>query len=242
LQALLDQERSARQREELNGLYVAMTRARERLVFSRTEPHRLTPSWWQRVEPLVQAWEPVPYQGGRADAHLSTVVLTLPAWAPAAAAPKPARDADSDASRLGQAVHRVLEWASAHAGRQADMAHLAQAAASEFSAPAGEVARLAGTIWHSPACQPFFLHAALRWAGNEVPVADAGDLLRIDRLVQLEDGVWWVLDYKLALQPQAQAEYRAQMLRYRQAVQSLQPGETVRCALINGQGSVIEIT
>ena len=30
----------ARRREELNGLYVAMSRARERLVFSATEPHR----------------------------------------------------------------------------------------------------------------------------------------------------------------------------------------------------------
>jgi ATP-dependent helicase/nuclease subunit A len=51
-----------------------------------------------------------------------------------------------------------------------------------------------------------------------------------------------VLDYKLALQPQAQAVYREQMLRYRGAVSALQPGEAVRCALINGMGNVIEIT
>jgi ATP-dependent helicase/nuclease subunit A len=58
-----------------------------------------------------------------------------------------------------------------------------------------------------------------------------------------QDGlpVWWVLDYKLALQPQAQAEYREQMLRYRKAVMALQPGEAVRCALINGRGQVIEV-
>ncbi|MES1162677.1 MAG: 3'-5' exonuclease, partial [Rhizobacter sp.] len=37
---VLDAERAARQREELNGLYVAMTRAKQRLVFSATEPSR----------------------------------------------------------------------------------------------------------------------------------------------------------------------------------------------------------
>jgi ATP-dependent helicase/nuclease subunit A len=53
-------EQVARQREELNGLYVAMTRAREQVVFSRTEPHIAAPgaSWWQRVEALVAPWLP----------------------------------------------------------------------------------------------------------------------------------------------------------------------------------------
>jgi hypothetical protein len=32
------------------------------------------------------------------------------------------------------------------------------------------------------------------------------------------------------------------MLRYRTAVQVLQPGDEVRCALINGAGTVIQIT
>src|SRR5690606_29950317 len=58
LEAVLAEERQARQREELNGLYVAMTRARRRLVFSATAPHRAAagPSWWQRVQPLAAPW------------------------------------------------------------------------------------------------------------------------------------------------------------------------------------------
>jgi ATP-dependent helicase/nuclease subunit A len=245
LQALLEQERVARQREELNGLYVAMTRARERLVFSRTEPHRATPSWWERVEGLVQAWEPAAaHQTRHADANGAIVMRALPMWTPEPAMPHPPREADSDVSRLGQAVHRVLEWASAPAASSADIEHLAAAAAGEFTVAAAEVARVAGIIWRSPACQQFFTGRGLLWAGNEVPVADAGELLRIDRLVQVAGAgqpVWWVLDYKLALQPQAQAEYREQMLRYRNAVMALQPGEPVRCALINGLGQVIEV-
>ncbi|MBC7954645.1 MAG: UvrD-helicase domain-containing protein [Cytophagales bacterium] len=244
LQALMDEEKAARQREELNGLYVAMTRARERLVFSRTVPHRVTPSWWVRVEGLVQAWEPAAHQTGATQASRPIVLRTLPAWASDPAVLKPARHADTEASRLGQAVHRALEWATVHATTSVDIANLSAAAAAEFGAVADEVARIAGTIWRNPACQPFFAGPGLLWAGNEVPVADAGELLRIDRLVQIEaqgERVWWVLDYKLALQPQAQAEYHAQMQRYRQAVMALQPGEPVRCALINGQGHVIEI-
>ncbi|MGH8797239.1 MAG: UvrD-helicase domain-containing protein, partial [Caldimonas sp.] len=55
LEAVRDREFAARRREELNGLYVAMTRARERLVFSATEPFRegAEASWWQRVEGRV---------------------------------------------------------------------------------------------------------------------------------------------------------------------------------------------
>ncbi|MES2187740.1 MAG: UvrD-helicase domain-containing protein [Pseudomonadota bacterium] len=49
----VDTERRARQREELNGLYVAVTRARRRLVLSSSEPHRgQDGSWWRRLQPL----------------------------------------------------------------------------------------------------------------------------------------------------------------------------------------------
>jgi len=53
LAAPLEAERLAAQREELNALYVAITRAREQLVFSRNVPSRASSSgsmsWWQRL-------------------------------------------------------------------------------------------------------------------------------------------------------------------------------------------------
>ena len=53
LAAPLEAERLAAQREELNALYVALTRAREQLVFSRSVPSRTSSSgamsWWQRL-------------------------------------------------------------------------------------------------------------------------------------------------------------------------------------------------
>ena len=40
--------------------------------------------------------------------------------------------------------------------------------------------------------------------------------------------VWWVLDYKLHHAPEALEPYREQLLRYRDVVRTLQPGEKVR--------------
>jgi ATP-dependent helicase/nuclease subunit A len=252
LAAVLEAERQARRREELNGLYVAMSRAKQRLVFSATEPSRRAPgaSWWDRVEALAAAW-PVPAAGPvLVEAPPPPATLKVldagprtspPSLRPAAAPP---RGPDTDATRLGQAVHRTLEWAAAAPDSPADWASLAQAAADEFGAPAGVVAALAGTILRSPDCARFFAGPQLRWAGNEVPVGDAGELLRIDRLVQLDEAggpVWWVLDYKLQHAPQQLAAYREQLRRYRDAVRRAQPGDTVRCAFVTGAGAVVEV-
>ncbi|HJV61952.1 MAG TPA: UvrD-helicase domain-containing protein [Albitalea sp.] len=253
LEEVLLRERAAREREELNGLYVAMTRARTRLVVSATAPHRepVRPSWRQRL----QAWAaPIEAASGAAPAgrplEQAIALRELARWeaaAPAASAPAPARAQDDRASRLGQAVHRVLEWAAPSTGATrpaADLRALAAAAAREFGADAREVAALAGRIWHGADCARFFGGEALRWAGNEVPVTEAGESLRIDRLVELEEAggrVWWVLDYKLQHAPEALSAYREQLLRYRRALQALQPGDTVRCAFITGAADVIEV-
>ena len=245
LVALLDTERVARQREELNGLYVAMSRAKQRLVFSATEPSRRAPgaSWWDRIEPLavalplaeIDAVDLAPAMPPPARLKVLALVARPFSVAPQPSAP---RSADTDATRLGKAVHRVLEWAAA--GGVDELADLAHAAALEFAAPPALIAQLAQTILRSPDCARFFDGPRLRWAGNEVPVSEGGEVLRIDRLVRLDDA-WWVLDYKLGHAPQQLDAYRAQLLRYRSAVQRVQPGEPVRCAFITGAGAVVEI-
>ena len=73
--------RLAAQREELNALYVAMTRAREMLLFSRTPPRRSAGiGWWSRVLPHSQGFEMMtsaPRAAAGADGPI--VVLQLPA-------------------------------------------------------------------------------------------------------------------------------------------------------------------
>jgi ATP-dependent helicase/nuclease subunit A len=253
LAPLLDAEMQARRREELNGLYVAMSRAKERLVFSATEPSRRASglAWWDRLGTVAKEWSPehtVSMQPAHSEAT-APVLLTLPLSDvlkrdPVVSPSKIPGSADTDATRLGKAVHRVLEWATAPATGPADLMQLAQAAAAEFAAPAEPVAQLAGVILASADCARFFAGPRLRWAGNEVPISDAGEALRIDRLVHLEgEGglAWWVLDYKLQHAPQQLEAYRDQLLRYRNAVRRAQPGAQVRCAFITGAGAVVEI-
>ena len=259
LQALAAAEAALLAREELNLLYVAMTRARQQLVVSATQAHRAgaARSWWSRLEAWASPWRPQPSgpdAGGLAPAQVPMLPPgpgpLQPAWTATGSAPGPARRGgaaeDPAAARLGQAVHRWLEWAAAApVATSVDRARWAEAAAAECGVPAGSAGRvlqLASQVLDSASCARFFDARRLSWAGNEVPLADAGELLRIDRLVQLaDDGVWWVLDYKLNAEPQAVQANRAQLLRYRRAVQALQPGQSVRAAFITAGGRLVEL-
>jgi len=259
LQALLDDEREQRQREELNALYVAMTRARSRLVISRT-PGKRAPAgatWWSRLQPLAQAW-PLPAAPAVDGAAPDRPVLLrqLPPAPPRAPQP-PAAAAEmgqgpavvDDSAALGEALHRVLEWHSGPRGAAQTLERLLAAAAQMYGLDAKRSERLercARAILASADCAPFFDPQGLLWAGNEVAVSWRGQDMRLDRLVSRrgDDGrpVWWVLDYKLNPAPQLLAEYLQQLWRYREALRQLQPGEPVRTAFITGQGRLIDCT
>ena len=255
LALLFADEQAARRREELNGLYVAMTRAKHRIVISATVPYG-TPtaaSWWQRLEPHAVIWSPVQADPVALDAVIPPArVQVLPIWQATASTAVALRNthevsnSDSETSRLGQAVHRVLEWAVRRdAPNPIVLDTLCAAATREFGADASAVQRIAGAILRSPACQRFFDARQLIWAANEASVVDGGELLRIDRLVHLrategDAEAWWVLDYKLSHAPDQLGAYRQQLARYQRAVSRLQPGEIVRGAFITGSGSVIE--
>jgi ATP-dependent helicase/nuclease subunit A len=255
LAPLFADEQAARRREELNGLYVAMTRAKHRIVLSATMPYvaPAAASWWQRLETHAVMWSPGQVDPVALDAAIPLArVQVLPTWQPMSsttAAPRDQRDVsnrDSEISRLGQAVHRVLEWAVRRdALERIDLNTLCTAAAREFGADSSAVQRIAGAILDSPACRRFFDARQLIWAANEVSVVDSGELLRIDRLVHLrategEVEAWWALDYKLSHAPEQLEAYRQQLARYQRAVSRLQPGATVRGAFITGSGAVIE--
>jgi ATP-dependent helicase/nuclease subunit A len=258
LTALMAVKQADADREELNGLYVAMTRAREWLVFSRTEPFRAGAgrSWWARAQTQAQRWEVETAAAGSASGVAASwgseaarvPVLPRLTWQALPVVEVPV--ADATAARLGQAVHRVLEWAG-QPGLQSDvdLEAAAQAAATTFAlgkeGPA-RVRQIVARILGSADCARFFRGPSLHWAGNEVPVAWHGEALRIDRLVALADRpggpkTWWVLDYKLNGTPAELAEYRLQMQRYVDAVSALQPGESVRGAFITGGGELVEL-
>ncbi len=259
LKPLMDEERVQRQREELNGLYVAMTRAKRQLIVSRTAMARSSPdSWWQLLQPLgLPHWELAAAAAHKASAvpalscSLPAPVWSLPKPEPRPAAPLvDARAADDpNAAALGQALHRVLEWATQPGAKAATppVRKLWCAAAAQMygldgaSIPA--LAQATDAVLDSPATRPFLGQEPLLWAGNEVALVHEGQEIRLDRLVHrpasaLEPATWWVLDHKLHPAPLTQPEYLAQMARYLQTVAALQPGETVRGAFISADGQV----
>jgi len=246
----LEVEKTARQREELNALYVAMTRARKRLVLSSVEPHIASEvSWWLRLQPLCTALEP-PQDASAApivDRAIERFALAqLPVLTnagpreivQATAKPMP----DSDESRFGQALHRLLEgwtggprnFAPAQVLRVAREFALSEAAAREAAAMAERILAGEGAwAWD---------RASVDWQANEVPLHHDGDLLRLDRLVRrTASGEWWVLDYKAAARPQQQAELIDQLRRYRLAVQAACPGAPVQAAFLTGQGKLVPV-
>ena len=253
LRAALEEELRAREREELNGLYVAMSRAKRRLVFSATEPYRtpIGPTWWSRVSaacpvsPQRQAELLFDLPGSApatAPSRQDIVIPTLPprVASSAGAGVRPAEPAS--AARIGRAVHRALEWIVADSA--IDRRDAADAAAREFGAAAAAVQQGVDAILEHPDGARFFRGPQIRWSGNEVSISDDGEVLRIDRLALVDDAegpVWWVLDYKLSHAPEQLDDYRAQLLRYRAAVARAQPGEAVRCAFVTGEGRVVEV-
>ena len=153
-------------------------------------------------------------------------------------------------AQLGQAVHRVLEWScptSLRPGKQVGaegFVGLCQAACVEVGLTPGdalEVEACARRVFDSKELERFLVGGEWLWAGNEVPVGDATLSLRIDRLVALDVGgrpEWWVLDYKLDSAPESNPEYRAKLGAYCRIVSRMEPGCTVRGALVSGEGSL----
>ncbi|WP_066266034.1 UvrD-helicase domain-containing protein [Hydrogenophaga palleronii] len=251
-------EQEARSLEELNALYVALTRAEIRLVVSSFEPHkRNTTTWYQRLQPLSAAAEappvvaPVGPAAGQGAERFSLPCLPALTALPAATttavadlAAEPAAPVDDTVNRIGLALHRLLQWRPTPTQGFDWSSEHTQAVAREFAlsaAQARDTLAMAQRIVAGEAAWAWDAEVLNHW-GNEVELFHQGTLLRLDRLVRRRDsGHWWVLDYKSAAHPEHKPELLAQMQGYRQAMAAARPGDTVRLAFINAQGRLIEL-
>jgi len=236
--ALIEQERQAAERERLNLLYVAMTRAEQALFITGLD----TGKGW-----LAEATAALEEAGM---AGLPEMVWAEAAGTPEAAAPVPKRlpsvapvgkrraQAGPEAE-FGTLVHRYLEVLSQ--GQSIPAAE--RAAAPTLHESAAEAAR---RLLARPELARFFDPADYARARNELEYLDAaGGLRRIDRLVEFADEVW-VLDYKTGGLDEPDLARRAephlaQMADYRQAVSALYPGKAVRAALLFMDGQLWQV-
>jgi len=251
-QEALAAEQAARQREELNALYVALSRARATLAVSSIAPFREAPhSWWQRLHPLsreVAVPEPASALDDALDNEMSmrkASTFQLPDLPAAPLLVKStinsiAVDEDSASARVGKAMHRLLERgdvSDAQTQRVAREFRLDPAQAKEAAAAARRILAGEGAwAWDE---------AVIAWQGNEIELTHAGQTLRLDRLVQRKDaghaGHWWVLDYKSTNDPLRQPQLLDQLRNYRKAVEQIYPGAIVKAAFLTGQGAAVEI-
>ena len=243
-------------REELNALYVAMTRARKRLVLSSVTPHsQPASSWWSRIEELADAIDAPAVEHEHHDANLASFeLLDLPPAvgplltnSPDAVATSEAASSephDSEASRLGQAMHWLLEHASdtPEGWRQERLAQAMQ----RFGTSAGQAARaeeIARRILKGEGAWAWSAESVLDHF-NEIELIHQGQLLRMDRLVRRRAGAhgpeaWWVLDYKSAARPEVDPQLQAQLARYKLAVETAHPGQIVQAAFLSADGRLV---
>ena len=258
-------EQAAQAREELNVLYVAMTRARQCLVLSSSEPYRAAGrSVWARVQPHVAA-APTPAVEDSPSPQLQAVeaadgfrLRVLPAYTPqsdvqvGSVAPTPPPTGNDRAARIGQGMHRLLEWAPLSGAPAWSSAHL-RGVAREFDLLPDEVAQARDAAQRILQGQGAWAWDAAQvdMADSEVEITHQGQLLRIDRLVRRRDtGQWWVLDHKSSAAPQQDAALCGQLRTYRDAVQQALAAQgaagiattVIRCAFLSAAGELIELT
>lgn len=254
---LEDEARNA-EREELNLLYVAMTRARQALFVSGSEARGVAGSWYARARGAVAA------AAGGEDRPDATVSHGDELWSDAAANERqelplarivaahddPLRPAGrrhgwpaSPEERYGTAFHLVMQRATGSA--QADAGELAR----RLGLPLARIESMqaqAQRLMADPELARLFDSQRYLRALDEWPImTSAGELRRVDRVVELRDEVW-VLDYKTGgraavANTAREAEYRAQVEGYCTALRCVFPDKPVYGLILFADGSRIPI-
>jgi len=246
--AYFQAEAEIERREDLNLLYVAMTRARQALIVSAAST-KGDDGWYGKVKRSAESCVLSAELGAAAaqgsalrtqDSELRTqhsalntqdsqlrTRLTIGTREAAGI---------SAARRYGINLHLLLEHLApprAAPGKAALRGMLGMAE-EEFEPLWADAMAVLGAA----SLRRFFDPAQYLNAYNELPYATAGgDSRRIDRLVEFEDSVW-ILDYKTTEAAQEKdlercaAPYRGQLREYRAALQPVYPGKPVHCALI----------
>ena len=241
-QPLFDAESAAAQREELNLLYVALTRARQVFIASGIEnardqggtPYRLLEAALGRLGGGLAYGDALPMHSSE-----PTDAAEVPESAPSVPLPRVGerRPPPDAAERFGILLHALLERRT---GGQETEGWWKELGYNDIDY--GRVLPVAERLLDAGPLQRFFDPAQYRRAWNEVELTSGeGELQRIDRLVEL-DSAFWVLDYKSSGRDSARlADYQVQVAAYCRAVSGVFPGSQVRGALIFSDATFLEV-
>ncbi|MDO8350732.1 MAG: UvrD-helicase domain-containing protein [Gallionella sp.] len=249
-----EQENALARREDLNLLYVAMTRAKQALLVSGNGA-QLDGMWYQRIADVTDGETENPLVAVEEAAELHK--LQAASHKPQACAvderltrPLPVgqrKPVMNDVQRYGICLHGLMEYLALSsdsprpctgegAGERGELQR-------KLNIPSGRMDALwqhALDLLNTPALTRFFDARQHLAASNEVAYVNAqGQLRRIDRLVEFDDEVW-VLDYKTGENVSSQ-DYSLQLDEYRVAMQAIYPHKAVRGALIFADGKLAEV-
>lgn len=253
-QTLIAREKQMRRTEALNGLYVAMTRAKQALFLSGVKSKKSPPdsSWYKIVSEALKCGD----EGYRHGVELlperdietkrSAQETQTP---PIEQLRRPLRTGSrghgfaSVQTRRGEKLHALLQLLTPpdEISSEALMIERLRVNRAEF----GALKRDAEAIVRARDVQRFVDPAQYVSARNEVPfVTVSGELGRIDRVVEFEDEVW-VLDYKTGESDDAASRgallvtYGPQLRGYTEALAQGYRGKQMRAALVLRGGVVV---
>lgn len=245
-------------REDLNLLYVAMTRARQALIVSGVDGRGRDGSWYARIRTAVCAAAGVADDDSAAVAAHGAMAgegdAVRPPPIPVAVVsavdtrltqPLPTgrriTEPTGDGLRFGTLFHLLLERLTSGPLLTPPALRDAMGMTEAEFVPLWEAAQ---RLLKQPDLERFFHPGHYVRAMNEVACIDAaGAVRRIDRLVEFGD-VLWVIDYKSGTLPDDAAllaRYDAQLDGYRAAISTMYPHKPVRTMLIFSSGETREV-
>ena len=244
-------ESSLAQRENLNLLYVAMTRAKQILIVSGCAGRSSENAWYGKVEQACAEDEIPPWEileGGQGKEKAKEAVsLKIPAElrAPMGVGTRNTEVVTEEIEK-GIILHSLLEHMAPtrETNVPMDICYKPGLTKEQWESFLVE----ARAILDAPHLRQFFDPGCYVAAHNELSYLNSrGDLKRIDRLVEFEDAVW-ILDYKITDAGDEQhldrraKPYLPQLNEYRNAMGTVYAGKAIHCGIVFPNGVFYKIS
>ncbi|UCH46957.1 MAG: UvrD-helicase domain-containing protein [Betaproteobacteria bacterium] len=249
---LFEQEAALAAQEDINLLYVAMTRAQQVFIASGSESIDRGESWYAKIAAALDTSriaQDLP-QISETETVASQTVPPVEAGSGFDGLRRPLNvggrsdDLVDPRRRQGTLVHALLEKCVPPA--ETNDPDVLRESLGVSDAEFESLWKAARSIIDEPSLSRFFDPGQYQQAFNELPYVSAdGEVRRIDRVVEFDEEVW-VLDYKTGDSASvddlatAARPYLKQLESYRAAMTELMPKKLVRSALIFAGGLLYE--
>lgn len=249
----LADNKAASDREDVNLLYVALTRAKQALLISAKITRKRTLKWYEMLREALARLDAAAPDGDDGVRELGRLPVAAPAGAtaqrepgvPASSVPDPASvgaavKPPSPQARRGTLLHELLVLTLSGVTAEQDQLRYLGIATAELRELRDQVKGiLAGERLAE-------LLRQRRRLELELPLllADGTQEARIDCLLETATALW-VIDFKSSATPAADSGNQAQLRNYRDALRAAgeedSPRRPIRMALVGGQGELAEV-